>query len=282
MSRGKRACEAGIKPVFPICTCYHASIDTVESIEALDERLLHATDLRAHSSSSSTRTRRAIFAQSKQAFYHTQLRRRCVHARHGHPVIHHHPRAHHRTATIHAAGHQRHLQETAQLILVLDRRLGVYEAAGIRQRHVGAREDVGGDGLAEDLDAERVGDDLFRLALEVGVDERDVVVAADDVAKRRQALFDALDRHGRGEGVSQVLKFLVRRGGGNEEAFAVATGPGERERVSGNVILDRVYAIVLSPGRWTYPAVNRPTILVPAIVAWHMGMTSCSSASKTE
>lgn len=33
------------------------------------------------------------------------------------------------------------------------------------------------------------------------------------------------------------------------------------------------------PGE-TYPAVNRPIILVPAIVAWQMGMTSCSSASK--
>jgi len=29
------------------------------------------------------------------------------------------------------------------------------------------------------------------------------------------------------------------------------------------------------------PAVSRPTILVPAIVAWHMGITSCNSASKT-
>lgn len=30
-----------------------------------------------------------------------------------------------------------------------------------------------------------------------------------------------------------------------------------------------------------YPTVNLPTILVPAIVAWQMGMTSCSSASNT-
>ena len=53
------------------------------------------------------------------------------------------------------------------------------------------------------------------------MDERDVVVAADDVAEGGQALFDALDRHGRGEGVAQVLEFLVRSGGGDEEAFAV-------------------------------------------------------------
>ena len=29
-----------------------------------------------------------------------------------------------------------------------------------------------------------------------------------------------------------------------------------------------------------YPAVNRPMMRVPAIVAWQMGMTSCNSASK--
>lgn len=31
----------------------------------------------------------------------------------------------------------------------------------------------------------------------------------------------------------------------------------------------------------SYPTVNRPTIRVPAIVAWQMGMTSCNSASNT-
>ena len=33
--------------------------------------------------------------------------------------------------------------------------------------------------------------------------------------------------------------------------------------------------------RGTYPAVKRPIILVPAIVAWQIGMTSWSSASNT-
>lgn len=34
------------------------------------------------------------------------------------------------------------------------------------------------------------------------------------------------------------------------------------------------------PREVTYPAVNRPIILVPAMVAWQMGITSCNSASK--
>ena len=31
----------------------------------------------------------------------------------------------------------------------------------------------------------------------------------------------------------------------------------------------------------SHPEVSRPMILVPAIVAWHIGMTSCNSASNT-
>jgi hypothetical protein len=102
----------------------------------------------------------------------------------------------------------------------------VHEPARIRERHVGAGEDVGSDGLAEDLDAERVGDDLFGLALEVRVDEGDVVVAADDVAEGGEALFDSLDSYGGGKGVAQVEEFLVCGGGGDEEAFAVSGDNG--------------------------------------------------------
>jgi len=56
------------------------------------------------------------------------------------------------------------------------------------------------------------------------VHEGDVVVGADDVAEGGEALFDALDGYGVREGVAQVLKFLVRCGGGDEEAFAVTSG----------------------------------------------------------
>lgn len=87
----------------------------------------------------------------------------------------------------------------------------MHEPAAVAEGHVGAGEDVVGDGLAEDFDAEGVGDairgvwsvrgwmavggwvgigkrrggglHLFRFSLEVGVDEGDVVVAADYVAE---------------------------------------------------------------------------------------------------
>ena len=41
------------------------------------------------------------------------------------------------------------------------------QAALVGEDAVGANEDVAGDGLAEDLDAQHVGDDLLRLAVQV-------------------------------------------------------------------------------------------------------------------
>jgi negative regulator of replication initiation len=101
----------------------------------------------------------------------------------------------------------------------------VHEAALVRQRHVAADEHVVGHRLAEDLDAEHVGDDLLRLALQVRVDEGDVVVGDDDVAERREALLDALYADLVRQAVAEVLQFLVRRCRRDEEAFAVTSAP---------------------------------------------------------
>ena len=98
------------------------------------------------------------------------------------------------------------------------------EASLVRDRAVRADEDVVCDGLAENLDLEYVRDDLLRLAVDVGVHERDVVVARDDVAERGEALLDSLEGNGVGEGVAEVLELLVRRRRGHEEPVAVAGG----------------------------------------------------------
>jgi hypothetical protein len=101
------------------------------------------------------------------------------------------------------------------------------------------------------------------------VDQGDVVVRADDIAEGGEALFDALDFDGVWKRVAQVLQFLVRCGGRDKETFAVA--------VCGRVWLASLRHIKHHIP--IYPAVNLPTILVPAIVAWQMGITSCNSAS---
>lgn len=153
------------------------------SVEALHHRILQLpTDI----------PRPRPLAQPEHALQHANLRRRGVHPRNRHPIVDYHPRADEVTPPVHGAGDERHAHEARELVLVARRRLGVHEAALVREGHVGADEDVVGDGLPEDLDAEDVGDDLLRLALEVGVDEGDVVVCGDDVAEGREALFYSL------------------------------------------------------------------------------------------
>jgi hypothetical protein len=100
----------------------------------------------------------------------------------------------------------------------------VDEGALIADGAIAPDEDVIGDGLTEDLDLEDVGDDLLGLAIEVRVDEGDVVVAGDDVAQRGETFLDALDGDAVGEAVAEVLEFLVGRRGRNEEAMSIAGG----------------------------------------------------------
>ena len=102
---------------------------------------------------------------------------------------------------------------------------------------------------------------LLRLPLDIRMHQRDMVVAADDVSQRRQALLDALDLDAIRYRVAQVLEFLVRRRGRDEETFAVPASrrqPGPIPSVLGSGKRER---------ERTYPAVKRPIILVPAIVA---------------
>ncbi|KAF2462339.1 hypothetical protein BDY21DRAFT_12026 [Lineolata rhizophorae] len=81
-----------------------------------------------------------------------------VEAGDGHPVVDDDAGADDGAAAVDGAGDERHLEQRRQLVLVLHRRLGVHDAALVAEGHVRAREDVVGDGLAEDFDAEDVGD----------------------------------------------------------------------------------------------------------------------------
>lgn len=117
---------------------------------------------------------------------------------------------------------ERDLEQTRELVLVLDARLWVHERALVAYPAVTSDEDVVGDGLPEDFDLEYVGNDLFSLAVNVGVDEGDIVVAGDDVAQRREAFLDPLDGDLFGQRVADVLQFLVRGRVWDEQAVAVA------------------------------------------------------------
>jgi hypothetical protein len=98
------------------------------------------------------------------------------------------------------------------------------ESTLVCNRAVRADKDVLGDSLTEHLDLEDIRDYLLRLAVDVGVHERDVVVARDNVAERGEAFFDTLKRDSVWEGVAEVLQLLVCRRRRHEEPMAVASG----------------------------------------------------------
>lgn len=85
----------------------------------------------------------------------------------------------------------------------------MYEAALVCYRAVAAHQDVVCDRLTENLDFQDIGDDLFCFAVDVWVDEGDVVIACNNISECGESLFDSLDGYGLGEGISQVLELLV-------------------------------------------------------------------------
>lgn len=60
----------------------------------------------------------------------------------------------------------------------------MYDATGVAQCHVRARKNIIRNCLSEDLDAQHICYYLLGLSLDIGVDECDVVVAANYVSER--------------------------------------------------------------------------------------------------
>jgi hypothetical protein len=76
------------------------------------------------------------------------------------------------------------LQQTTQLILILNARFWMDDPTLICDRRVTAHKDIVGDGLPENLDFEHVGDNLFGFPIDIRMHESDVVVARDDISER--------------------------------------------------------------------------------------------------
>jgi hypothetical protein len=123
------------------------------------------------------------FSQTEDTLDDRELSRRCVETSDSHPVVDDHTRTNNRTTSVHTTGDERDLEQTGKLVLVLDRCFGVHNTTLIAQSHVRACEDVVRDCLPEHLHAENICYYFLGLALNVGVNKCDVVVAADDVAE---------------------------------------------------------------------------------------------------
>ena len=97
----------------------------------------------------------------------------------------------------------------------------MHQAAFVREEAVAANKWLASDGSLEGFHAEHVLHDLLSHLVDLGVQQRYVVVAGDDISERRESFFDPLDADGVGEGVADHLKFHVGRDAGHEQALRV-------------------------------------------------------------
>lgn len=192
----------------------------------------HGVDQRAAHAGGDGRRLRVL--ELEDALHDGDLGGRGVQAAEGCPVVHHEAGADDVATAVHRTSHNGHLQQRTELLLVLDAGARVHEAALVGQRRVAAHEGVAGHCLAEDLDAERVGHDLLRLAVQVRVHERHVVVRGDAVAECRQPLLHALHDDRVRQRVADVLHLLVRGGAGQQQAALVAHGHAAHEAAAGD------------------------------------------------
>jgi len=115
---------------------------------------------------------------------HCLINHREKHTSDSHPVVDDHASTDDCASAVHTTRHQRHLQQTRQLVLILNARLGMHNTALIAQRHITTREHIIRNCLPEHLDAQRICYYLLRLALDIRVYKGDMVVATYYVAER--------------------------------------------------------------------------------------------------
>jgi len=125
-------------------------------------------------------------------------------------------------ATVDGSNAEGNLQEGRELVLLLDGGSGVDHGSLVVETAVAAHQRVVGDRVTEDLHTQHVRHDFLGLAVNIRVDEGDVVVADDDVTKGRKTLLDTLDDDGLREGVTDVEHLLIGAGVGEDETLGVS------------------------------------------------------------
>ena len=113
------------------------------------------------------------------------------------------------------------LKESSELLHILNSTLGVNESTIVGKASIRSDEGDTTDGVTEDFDAEDVSDNLLSLAVQIRVNEGDVVVASNHVTKSRKLLLNSLNDNLVRESVTDVHHFLVGRGVGQQESLSV-------------------------------------------------------------
>ena len=94
----------------------------------------------------------------------------------------------------------------------------------VRQRTITPHQHIVRYRLSKHLDFQRIRNDLFRLSINVGMDERHIVVAHDDVSQCTEPFLHTLNSDRSGKSVPEVLEFLVGRRGWYQQSVPVPSG----------------------------------------------------------
>ena len=124
--------------------------------------------------------------------------------------------------TIDRTGNQRYLQQRGEFFLLLNRCFRMNDATLIGEQRIAADENAIGDGLSKALDVQCIREDLFGFLVQIGMDERDVIVAGNDISQRRQTLFAPSQTNVVRQRIANVLQFLIGGRRGNEKAMTIA------------------------------------------------------------
>ncbi len=165
------------------------------------------------------------------------------------PIVNNESSTNNIRSSINSASTQGHLQQVGKLIKLLNSGLRMDKPPIITQNTIGTNEHIIGNGVPKDLNAQRIRNDLFRLLIKIWMDQGHIIITSDTVSQCRKLLLDTHDFYRLGQTVPDVSQLVVGGVVGHQQAFFVP--------------LD-CYLLV--------PAVVRPTIRVPPMVAWITGM----------
>ena len=140
------------------------------------------------------------------------------------PVVNCESRCNDVASSVDRAGAQWNLQEVGELVQLLHSSHGVHNASLVVYHAVGAHQHVLGNRGPEYLHAQGVGDHLLSFLVQVGVNQRYLIVANHAVAQRREFFLNAADADAFGQRVSDVSEFRVGGVVGHQQALFVAAG----------------------------------------------------------
>jgi hypothetical protein len=138
------------------------------------------------------------------------------------PIIDNHTRTNNIGTTVHSTSGDGNLEEDRELMLLLNRGLGVNDSTLIAKRAVGANKHVLGNRLTEDFDTKHILDDILSSLIDIRVNKSNVIVTNNTVTESRQLIFDSSKLNVIRKSIAKELELLISGSGRNKKTVLVA------------------------------------------------------------